>query len=303
MIHSGNDYSLPPSWCKQIIRAESYSTFTLVFPFPMRTAKLSIPIVLSVFLLGVSLTPAMSSGMQSSAPSNVRNSLPEAEPTNLWQQEAHTPKPEPPIGSRQFVNQAQRNAYAEKGYSPHMPLEELERQHLGYAQSHLIPLPTGVSAVPPPHPNELAAAGTFDSFDTVLTPSHQSIYSEMHIAVEKVMLCNFAPCPQPGSTVDVFVPGGTVSLSNGSKLSFLAGPRPYGLVPHHRYVLFLKHIAEGDFYLLDKSIDVTEGYASPNDPDDVVADQKGTWPFAQMNEPDLLNAVSEKLNAQKAPKP
>lgn len=232
--------------------------------------------------------------------SNDRMAAPPAEPTNLWQQEPRIPKPMPPVvGSPEYNVCAQRNAYADKVYSPHMSFEELDRRHLSFGISDVEAVPHARPAVPAVHPNELVGVGSFDSFEAVLTPSHRSIYSEVHLRLETVMLCNFASCPASGAVVDIFVPGGTVYMPDGEKRSFLAGPHPYGLSSHRGYVVFLKHITEGDFYLLDKSIDITTGYAVPNDPDDTIAQQRGTWPLREMSESEVVSAISEKLAVQK----
>jgi hypothetical protein len=159
-----------------------------------------------------------------------------------------------------------------------------------------VKLPTGNRGILPPFIGETVVVGTFNSFDAVLTSSHQAIYSEMHIGVDRVLYPSDFTIS--GTTIDIFVPGGCVALPNGKTLAYKNPPRPYGLVQGGRYLLFLTHAEPGDFYLLGDSIMIENGAARPNSPDAVNAVKASAWPFLGLSEDDLANKISTLLTLQ-----
>ena len=218
-------------------------------------------------------------------------------PTNDWQKQ---PRPSKAIPSTQAGRQirALRDAYVDKVSGLGRPIEEFGRQ-LSYGWSDHSLLPSGNWGIKPAFPDETVILGTFTSFDEVLTQSHQAIYSEMHISVQKVIF------PQDssltiGSHIDVLTAGGSITTPAGTVLSFKAKSRPFGLIPNGRYFLFLRHVKSGDFYLTGDSISITTGVAWPNSPDAVQAAQAGQWQFSSLNESQVSERLSELLLLQDA---
>jgi hypothetical protein len=136
----------------------------------------------------------------------------------------------------------------------------------------------------------------FSSFDEVLTQSHKAIYSKIHIAVDRVLFPSDSTAL--GTTIDILEAGGSILLDDGKPFSYKTTPRMYGLMPRGRYVLFLRHIDPGDFYLFTTSIAIENGVALPTSPDAVAATKAGDWPFLSMKEADVVDRLSMLLKSQ-----
>ncbi|MBV8553818.1 MAG: hypothetical protein JOY54_21160 [Acidobacteriaceae bacterium] len=212
---------------------------------------------------------------------------------NSWQEEAHRSKAAP-NSQRALAIRAARDAYIDKVYGLGVPLEQLEEQHLAYRFPNL-PLLLGSSEIPAAFRDESVFVGTFDAFDPVLSKSHQTIYEEIHINVERVLYPEQSDLS--GSMIDILVPGGTVLL-NGQTKSYHTAQQEYGLSPGHRYVLFVEYIPKGDFYLLRDSISLDSGTARPNSPAATSAATAGKWAFTGLSEPALLTRLSAELKKQ-----
>jgi hypothetical protein len=248
---------------------------------------------LGVVLLLLLLQPLFPSGRCQELTVQALQKIAEA-PTNLWQQEARPSKPLPMAESDRLIRAA-RDAYADKVFGAPMPIEQLLEKHLSYNNPAPM-LPTGRNGIIPLFPQETVVVGTFDYFDEVLTASHRAIYSEMHIGVDRAVYPKNSATL--GRIIDIFEPGGSILLQNGNSISYKTGLRPYGLVPHTRYVLFLTHIEPGDFYLLGDSIAIENNVSRPNSPDAVNAVKAGKWPFLHMKEDDLVRSLSKQLQVQ-----
>jgi len=70
-------------------------------------------------------------------------------------------------------------------------------------------------------------------------------------------------------------------------------------VPGHRYLLFLRYVADGDFYLMGKSVELAGGRAVPNSREDVEKAENGTWPFQDQDDETMLYTVEGILRQQK----
>jgi hypothetical protein len=217
-------------------------------------------------------------------------------PTNAWQREARPSEPIPTTQPERLIRSA-RDAYAEKVYGAGMPIEELLEKHLSYSNHPEPGPPAGSDGIPPGLIQGTVVVGVFKDFDEILTPLHRAIYSEMHIAIDKVI--HSAGSQALGKAIDVFEPGGSISLPNGMFISFMASPKCCGLTPRGRYVLFLKQVADGDFYLLGYSIVIEDGLARPNSPDAVNAVLAGNWPFLHMNEDALVKKLAAEVRPQR----
>lgn len=188
-----------------------------------------------------------------------------------------------------------RDGYIDKVYGVGLPVEQLEDKNLAYSNPQE-PLPTGRNGLITGYPGETVVVGIFDSFDEVLTQSHRAVYSEIHISVDHTVYPSTSPLL--GKTIDILEPGGTVILQNGKAVSFKNAPRKYGLMPHSRYVLFLRHIESGDFYLLADSILIDNGIALPNTPDSLHAALAGQWPLLGLREDVVLDSIQKQLPKQ-----
>ena len=66
------------------------------------------------------------------------------------------------------------------------------------------------------------------------------------------------------SSITIAIPVGTVNLPNGRFLSYLTDPKAYALQPDHTYLLVVTYKPSGQFFVLNKSWDVTTGVVRPN---------------------------------------
>jgi hypothetical protein len=217
-------------------------------------------------------------------------------PTNSWQEEPRQSKAAP-NSQEGLATRAARDAYVDKVHGFGITLEQFEERHLSYSFPNL-PQPLGSSEMPPAFRDESVFVGTFDAFDAVLSKSHQTIYDEIHISVDRVL---YPEASNPsGSMIDILAPGGTVLL-NGKTISFHTAPQEYGLRPGHRYVLFLEHVQKGDFYLLIDSISLENGIPHANSPVAARAVTGDKWAFADLSESALLARLSAELKEQQHP--
>src|SRR5579875_40486 len=122
-----------------------------------------------------------------------------ANPANSWQQEAHVPEAAPTSAHSSEIR-ALRDAYMDKVFGVGMPIEQIEQKHLSYKFPNL-PLPLGSSEIPAAFPHETVVIGTFSAFDPVLSKSHQTIYDEIHIAVDRALYPEDTTIS--GSTIDI----------------------------------------------------------------------------------------------------
>ena len=176
-----------------------------------------------------------------------------------------------------------------------MAIEVIAQRGFGY-RFWPEPLPTGNEDLIRPFADEEVVVGNFEAVDTVFTPSHRAIYSEMHIRVDHTIFP--ADSSLLGRVIDVLTPGGTVLTSNETVLSFQTAKRVYELQPRSRYVLFLRHLPLGDFYLAWDSILLDGDAAKPNSPDSDNAVAAGRWPYLNLSESALVQKLLAKLAEQ-----
>ncbi len=215
-------------------------------------------------------------------------------PSNSWQSSVREPAPAPRSVVSQGIRDA-RNRYADKVLGAHMPLDELEDKGGEWAGSIGFPV---FRDVLPDFPNQAVVVARFQDFDFVLTDSKSAIYTEIRFRVERVITS--AAQTLPGPSVTVIVKGGTVKLPSGRVLRFMTRPCRFMPVPGHRYILFLQYVADGDFYLLQKSIELSGNKALPNSEDDVSRAGHGTWPFLDQDEEAVVQNLDQLLRTRKA---
>jgi hypothetical protein len=146
----------------------------------------------------------------------------------------------------------------------------------------------------PDGPNQVVLMGEFRDFDVVLTSSRRSIYTEMNIFVARVL--RDTTTVRAGQTITVFGRGGSIIANDGLVLSFDIAPTPFVIQPQHRYIMFLRYVSEGDFYWLQKTIELRDGKALPNSFADVNRAEKREWPYLDLDEKTTLQRISTTLS-------
>ncbi len=126
-------------------------------------------------------------------------------PSNDWQFIPRVPKPRPLNNSDALVREV-RERYADIGASG-LTLDELHAKGIGTSSDLRI---SHTDEILPDGPNQVVLMGEFRDFDVVLTSSRRSIYTEMHIFVERVLRDATA-----GQTITVFSRGGLIIANDG----------------------------------------------------------------------------------------
>jgi hypothetical protein len=89
--------------------------------------------------------------------------------------------------------------------------------------------------------------GKFESYQTVLSVSLHSIYTEIGFRVQHVFGHPIAPV-QDGQLITLDRPGGTVIAPWGGVVSYAVHPEDMGLQPNHTYLIALGYHESGHFY-------------------------------------------------------
>ena len=83
-------------------------------------------------------------------------------------------------------------------------------------------------------------------------------------------------------------------MDDGRTISYLTDDRNYSIQPNHTYLLFLDEEHLGDFFVIRKSWDVTDGIVRPNSAFEVERAGKGQSRLAGLP---VAAAISEIKNA------
>jgi hypothetical protein len=180
---------------------------------------------------------------------------------------------------------------ADIGRGSALTLDERHAKGIGTSSDMVI---SHTDEILPDGPNQVVLMGEFRDFDVVLTSSRRSIYTEMHIFVERV-LRDTTPV-RAGQTITVFSRGGLIIANDGQVLRDNIIPLSFVIQPRHRYVMFLRYYSEGDFYSLQKTIELRDGKALPNSLPDVNRSEKGEWPYLNLDEETTLQRISTTLS-------
>jgi hypothetical protein len=210
--------------------------------------------------------------------------------SNGWQQTVREPLPPPQEGRDRMLRDA-RERWADRVLGVGMPLEELYDRKIGGRRAE--PEPSRHGTVPVV-PDRVVVVARFTGYEFVLTKSHFALFTEMYLSVERVLESASASIGI-GTRLTAITIGGTVRLPSGRVLQRATGPRPFMPVPGHRYLLYLRYAADGDFYLIVKSVELAGGRALPNSPEDVENAENGTWPFLDQDEETVLSEVEGTL--------
>jgi hypothetical protein len=147
-------------------------------------------------------------------------------------------------------------------------------------------LDVGPDIGPEIEPSDVVAVVTFDDYQPYLSASGRSLYTEIRLGVERILRAD-ASVGSPAALTLIY-PGGTANtpsgvISYGSNLD-----KPFELQPHHRYVVFLRHLASGDFYSLDQSWELSGGVVYPNSAGNVERAKAGASLYSGMREDEFL---------------
>lgn len=102
----------------------------------------------------------------------------------------------------------------------------------------------------------------FASYRSVLSASGRSVYTEILLQVRELFGDTLrANIP---NMVTLIVPGGTVRTQGGSVIPYLTQPQQYALEPGRAYLLVTSFNEEGNYHMLARSWDVSDGTVQPN---------------------------------------
>jgi hypothetical protein len=109
--------------------------------------------------------------------------------------------------------------------------------------------------------------GKVESYQTILSQSQRSIYTEVGLRVQRVFGHPVAPV-QAGQLIFIDRPGGTVTAPSGKVISNpLLKPESMGLQPDHTYLIRVGYDESGHFYTAgykeSAMWDVTDGTVKP----------------------------------------
>jgi hypothetical protein len=113
----------------------------------------------------------------------------------------------------------------------------------------------------PELPNRTILTATFTSFQSILTTSGRTVYTDVSFRVHDVVEGEHVT---PDSSITVSIAGGTVKASGVKVISYLTQPRDMFLQPGRTYLLVLSYKSSGDFYTLGEDWDISDGIARPN---------------------------------------
>jgi hypothetical protein len=143
-------------------------------------------------------------------------------------------------------------------------------------------------------PNRAVLIGTFSSYKSVLSASGRAIYTEAAIRVlEKFE--DVSGASQPGVDITIALAGGTVSGSEAGTISYLTQPRSFFVQPGKTYLFVLGYHAVGDFYMVGKDWDLSDGTARANSSLDLRRQGAGTSILIGLTRAQLVQSLNKRF--------
>jgi hypothetical protein len=146
----------------------------------------------------------------------------------------------------------------------------------------------------PQIPDRVILTGTFAKFESILSQSQRSIYTEVGFSVDRVLADPKGQLAR-GVMVTAIIPGGTVQIA-GDTLSYLVDPEDFFIQPQKRYLLVLSYHSDGDFYTFVKNWDLSDGVVKPNSKVEQIRAAKGKAILSGKSETQLPAAVPPLLS-------
>ena len=139
--------------------------------------------------------------------------------------------------------------------------------------------------------------GTFLTYQSILTPSRRTVYTDVTFRVHQVFQDQRGRAT-PNSDITVSLLGGTVLQPSGEPISFLTHPRELSLQPNRPYLLLLTYNPDGDFYLPVDNWDLSDGFARPNTGVSQAKAKEGTS-ISGMTVEALIHTLNERLSGKR----
>jgi hypothetical protein len=143
----------------------------------------------------------------------------------------------------------------------------------------------------PEFPQRAIVIAKFESFQSVMTASGRTIYTNIKFRVHD-WIESATKISEPEITVSV--PGGTVKTLGGQVISYLTQPRDLFLEPGKVYLLILSYKSQGDFYMAAEDWDLTGGTAKPNTHLNKLLAEQGRSKIAGLSKQELTNKLKPK---------
>jgi hypothetical protein len=142
--------------------------------------------------------------------------------------------------------------------------------------------------------NRAVVIAKFVASRSALTASGREIYTEVTFQVANVFQHGDGNA-SPESEIVVLVRGGTVKTADGKVISYLTDPRAYFIQPQRTYLLALSHYADGEFYSLANSWDLSDGVVRANSDRDLALAQQGKSALVGLNKDQLVHLLKERF--------
>jgi len=144
-------------------------------------------------------------------------------------------------------------------------------------------------------PDRAVLIGTFTSFKSVLNASGRVIYTEAVVRVAETFE-DVSGNTNRGADITIALPGGTVTTPDGNTISYLTQPRSFFMQPGKTYLFVLKFHAAGDFYMLGKDWDLSDGLVRANSGLDLKRQREGTSSLIGLTRAQLVQSLNKRFS-------
>ena len=184
-----------------------------------------------------------------------------------------------------------RDQYWDSLIGSSTPLTEPQTQSM-MAAGHSSP--TSSELVAPPGTAWIVAE--FIGFDSFLSSSKKSVYTEKHYRIAKVIRDFTGLRLAPQAIIDIGSPGGTVLTQGNQKISYFVRPSDESDIPGRRYILRVKYFPAQLFFQLDDALwEINERKAVPIAEVDVARSRRGSSRIEGLNEDEAVRYLDDSL--------
>jgi hypothetical protein len=216
----------------------------------------------------------------------------ESQPTG-WESTPKTQKQD-----SQDIDQAVRSARGGKFNNPYAPPIDADQSQISKKDprvktGRVIGEPISASSMPVCIASDIFV-GTFIDSQPFLSNDHSTIYSEIYVRVDDALKTR-SPAPlSTGKVVTALLPGGTIVLEDGRKLS-QHGPVKSRLQPGRTYLFFAQYSKATKSYDFINLWDLSTGTVTAVSHADVDASEKGRSPHSGKRKESFLQEVRDSL--------